>query len=220
MNKLIIVGLGTGALLSIVAIGGYQKSPVDAEKEDSSTTNPPSISTNTPSNMQTAGPNSGDTIVTLETDKGSIKIKLFTEEVPETTKNFIELSKAGKYDGVPFHRIIDDFMIQTGDFTAQNGTGGHSYKGPGTMIEDEFSSKLKHLKGTLSMANGGPNTNGSQFFIVTAEEGTPHLNNLHSVFGQVFEGQDVVDAISTVETGFQDKPLSPLSIKSIEIDEY
>jgi cyclophilin family peptidyl-prolyl cis-trans isomerase len=180
-----------------------------------------SASTNQNTNsMQTQGPKTGDTIATLETDQGTIKFKLFTEQAPETTKNFIELAKSGKYDGVPFHRVIPDFMIQTGDFTNKNGTGGYSYKGPDTMIDDEFSPGLVNLKGTVSMANAGPNTNGSQFFIVTAAQGTPWLNGKHTVFGQVFEGQDVADKISMVQTGLRDAPLTPVTIKKVTISTF
>lgn len=175
------------------------------------------LTSKTTQNMQTEAPKPGDTIAILDTDKGTIKIKLFTDLVPETTKNFMELARSGKYNGVPFHRVIDGFMIQTGDFTNKNGTGGYSYKGPDTSIDDEFSPQLKNLKGTVSMANSGPNTNGSQFFIVTANEGTPWLNNKHSVFGQVYEGQNVADGISKVSRNAMDVPLEPLTIKTIAI---
>ncbi len=185
--------------------------PVPVVTETTSNTN------QTETFMQTATPQPGDTIATLETDKGTIQFKLFTDLVPETTKNFIELAKAGKYDGVPFHRVIKDFMIQTGDFTNKNGTGGYSYKGPGTQIDDEFSTQLQNLRGTVSMANAGANTNGSQFFIVTANGGTPWLNNKHTVFGQVFSGQDVVDSISGVQTNNMDAPVTPILIKKVTI---
>lgn len=126
--------------------------------------------------------------VTIETAKGSIEIDLFPEYAPKTVNNFLFLVGEGFYDGVTFHRVISNFMIQGGDPT---GTG---MGGPGYRFEDEFrGNPLKHETGSLSMANAGPNTNGSQFFITHSPQ--PHLNGRHTVFGQVTKGQDVVNAI-------------------------
>jgi cyclophilin family peptidyl-prolyl cis-trans isomerase len=166
---------------------------------------------------QTDKPQKGDKIAIIKTTEGTIKARLFETAVPETVKNFTLLAEDGDYDGVIFHRVIEGFMIQTGDFERSNGTGGYSYKGKGTKINDEFHPDLTHLQGTLSMANSGKNTNGSQFFIVTAEEGTPHLNYKHSVFGQVYEGLDVALAISKVKTDEGSKPLDKIKIESITI---
>ncbi len=128
-------------------------------------------------------------MITIETSKGVIKAELFGDKVPVTVANFVNLAKRGYYDGLKFHRVIGDFMIQGGDPT---GTGRG---GPGYKFEDEFDSSLKHdTPGVFSMANAGPNTNGSQFFITHVP--TPHLDQRHSVFGKVVEGQDVVNAIA------------------------
>ncbi len=164
-------------------------------------------------------PEAGDTIATISTNKGDIKILLYTEKAPETTKNFIELANEGKYDGVIFHRIIEDFMIQTGDFENGNGTGGYSYQGPGTMIEDEFGEGLEHVKGAVSMANRGPNTGGSQFFIVQAEAGTPWLDGGHAIFGYAYEGMDVIDSIAGVEVDGSDRPFEDITIESVTISQ-
>lgn len=123
----------------------------------------------------------------LETAKGTIKFELKESEAPITTRNFITLAEKGFYNGLTFHRVIRKFMIQ-GGCPKGNGTGG-----PGYTIKDEFHPELKHTKGAVSMANAGPNTGGSQFFIT--EEPQPHLDGHHSVFGQVTEGQDVVEKI-------------------------
>ena len=129
-----------------------------------------------------------DIKITLKTDKGDIKATMFASKVPVTAANFLNLASRGYYDGITFHRVIADFMIQGGDPT---GTG---MGGPGYKFEDEFLPELKHDKGGIfSMANAGPRTNGSQFFITHVA--TPHLNGRHSVFGEVTEGQDVVDSI-------------------------
>ena len=125
---------------------------------------------------------------TIETTKGTIEIELFDDKTPKTVANFEKLAGDGFYDGLSFHRVIDDFMVQTG-CPQGTGTGDAGYK-----FDDEFHGDLKHDKpGILSMANAGPNTNGSQFFITHVP--TPHLNGKHSVFGQVTAGQDVVNAI-------------------------
>lgn len=145
---------------------------------------------------------------TISTNYGDIKVELYPDLTPETYKNFKTLADEGKYNGVIFHRVIPDFMIQTGDFERANGTGGYSYKGPGTKFEDEIVSDLKHEYGTLSMANAGPNTNGSQFFIVQAQAGTPWLDGKHTVFGKVTEGMDVIEAIAALETDYMDRPIS------------
>ncbi|MEW4454895.1 peptidylprolyl isomerase [Bremerella sp. JC817] len=127
-------------------------------------------------------------VATIETNKGTIKLELFDDKVPKTVANFEKLAGEGFYDGLKFHRVIPDFMIQTG-CPQGTGTGGPGYK-----FADEFHPDLKHdSPGILSMANAGPNTNGSQFFITHTE--TPWLDNKHSVFGKVTEGQDIVDAI-------------------------
>lgn len=123
----------------------------------------------------------------LETTKGTIKFELYETEAPITTKNFIDLAQKGFYNGLTFHRVIRGFMIQ-GGCPKGDGTGG-----PGYSIRDEFHPKLKHTKGAVSMANAGPNTGGSQFFITEAPQ--PHLDGKHSVFGQVTEGQNVVESI-------------------------
>ena len=158
-----------------------------------------------------ATPPAKNRIVRMETNKGVIRIEMFEDKAPITTKNFIDLATKGFYDGVIFHRVIDGFMIQGGDPT---GTGRG---GPGYKIPDEFHPDLKHDgAGILSMANAGPNTGGSQFFITLGP--TPHLNNRHAVFGKVIEGLDVVKAIGKVSTNAADRPLDDVVMKKVTIE--
>ena len=158
-----------------------------------------------------ATPPAKNRIVRMETNKGVIRIEMFEDKAPITTKNFIDLATKGFYDGVIFHRVIDGFMIQGGDPT---GTGRG---GPGYKIPDEFHPDLKHDgAGILSMANAGPNTGGSQFFITLGP--TPHLNNRHAVFGKVIEGLDVVKAIGKMSTNAADRPLEDVVMKKVTIE--
>lgn len=186
----------------------------------------------------------GDIIAVMKTTLGDIKILLFPDAAPKAVENFTTHAKNGYYTGIIFHRVIPDFMIQGGDPTG-TGRGGESIWG--RSFEDEFSVDYHNIRGALSMANAGPGTNGSQFFIVQAKEvdsglvsqmeqlsdrgfptecvedyktlgGTPWLDFKHTVFGQVVEGMDVVDSIATVKTGFADKPVEDVVILGIEIE--
>ena len=154
----------------------------------------------------------------IVTNYGTIGVDLYDDQAPETVKNFRELARAGKYDNNIFHRVIKGFMIQGGDIENKNGTGGYSYKGPGTVLQDEISPDLKHEYGTLSMANRGPNTGSSQFFIVHAKGGTPWLDGKHAIFGKLVAGSDVLNEIASVETtpGL-DKPAKDVVIETIKI---
>jgi peptidyl-prolyl cis-trans isomerase B (cyclophilin B) len=147
---------------------------------------------------------------TLHTNHGAIELELFDEDAPKTVENFRKLAADGFYDGVSFHRVIKDFMIQGGDPT---GTGAG---GPGYTFEDEFNDR-KVERGALAMANAGPNTNGSQFFIVITEA-APWLDGKHTVFGRVTEGMDAVDSIEGTETDSGDKPVSEALIERVELD--
>jgi len=146
---------------------------------------------------------------TLHTSKGAIGVELFDDDAPKTVENFKKLARDGFYDGVIFHRVIPDFMIQGGD-PAGTGSGGPGYK-----FEDEFN-EHKVERGTLAMANSGPNTNGSQFFIVTADS-APWLDGKHTVFGRVTDGMDAVDAISEVDRDSRDKPRDDVTIERVEL---
>ncbi|USN45397.1 MAG: peptidylprolyl isomerase [Candidatus Woesearchaeota archaeon] len=149
-------------------------------------------------------------IAVIETNKGTMEIELFQDKAPITTQNFIDLAQKGFYDGLRFHRVIKDFMIQGGD-PKGDGTGG-----PGYSIQDEFHPDLKHdAKGILSMANAGANTGGSQFFITLVP--TPWLNGKHAVFGKVIKGEDVLDAIGAVQTGAGDKPVQDVVMTKVTI---
>ena len=145
----------------------------------------------------------------LHTNHGDIEVTLFDDDAPKTVSNFKKLASEGFYDGVIFHRVIKDFMIQGGDPTG-TGTGG-----PGYTFEDEPNDH-KVVRGALAMANAGPNTNGSQFFIVTTGE-APWLNGKHTVFGEVTSGMEVVDTIEGLETGPGDKPREEARIESVEV---
>jgi peptidyl-prolyl cis-trans isomerase B (cyclophilin B) len=149
------------------------------------------------------------TNATMQTNHGAIEIELFDDDAPKTVENFKKLAQDGFYDGVIFHRVIGEFMIQGGDPT---GTGSG---GPGYQFEDEFNDH-KIEKGALAMANAGPNTNGSQFFIVTADA-CPWLDGKHTVFGRVTGGMDVVTAIDQVETGPGDRPREDVRIESVSL---
>jgi cyclophilin family peptidyl-prolyl cis-trans isomerase len=149
------------------------------------------------------------TNATMQTNHGTIELELFDEDAPKTVENFKKLAGDGFYDGVIFHRVIEDFMVQGGDPT---GTGSG---GPGYQFEDEFNSQPV-ARGYLAMANAGPDTNGSQFFIVTAEA-CPWLDGKHTVFGRVTSGMDVVDAISRVDVGPGDRPREDVRIESIAL---
>ena len=186
----------------------------------------------------------GDTVAVMKTTLGEIKILLFPEAAPKAVENFTTHAKNGYYNGIIFHRVIPDFMIQGGDPSA-TGRGGESIWGK--SFEDEFSVDYHNIRGALSMANAGPCTNGSQFFIVQAKEvdsglisqmeqlsdrgfptecvedykslgGTPWLDFKHTVFGQVVEGMDVVDAIAGVKTGYADKPVEDVVILGIDVE--
>ena len=194
-------------------------------------------------------PKSGETIATMHTTMGDIKIRLFPQYAPKTVENFVTLAKEGKYNGVIFQRVIEDFMIQGGDYENGNGTGGKSIYGDG--FEDELDEHVLLYRGALAMANRGrgTNSNGSQFFIVQNKKvdselikqiksagipkeyyegyekygGTPHLDfrftyNAHTVFGQVYEGLNVVDNIAMVQVDGQDKPVNDVVIESIDIE--
>lgn len=193
---------------------------------------------------QIAAPEKGDLVATMSTSAGDIKIRLFPSCAPKAVENFTTHSKNGYYDGLTFHRVIRDFMLQGGDPTG-TGCGGESIWG--RNFEDEFTPELHNLRGALSMANAGPGTNGSQFFIVQAKSipegmaeqmsdlggkyfpsdavkayeengGTPWLDYHHTVFGQVYEGMDIVDAIAATETDGNDKPLTPVIINTVTIE--
>ncbi len=194
--------------------------------------------------IQTNLPTSGDVIAVIHTNMGDIKIKLFPAHAPKTVENFTTHAKNGYYNGIIFHRVINDFMIQGGDPTG-TGMGGESIWGD--SFEDEFNPVLHNIRGALCMANAGPNTNGSQFFIVQARQcpgqmleqmkeigaeggftdevineyetmgGTPWLDYRHSVFGFVYEGMDTVDNIAAVKVGANDKPMYDVVIESIDI---
>lgn len=193
---------------------------------------------------QTQAPVPGEEIAVFKTSKGDIFVRLFPEHAPKAVENFKTHAKNGYYDGLIFHRVINDFMIQGGDPTG-SGMGGESIWGK--SFEDEFTPELHNLRGALSMANAGPNTNGSQFFIVQAKQvsddmldqletapeelfptecvreyealgGTPWLDYKHTVFGQVFDGMDVVDDIAGVKVDFfQNKPVEDVVIQTVEI---
>ena len=146
---------------------------------------------------------------TLHTSMGAIAVELFDDHAPKTVANFRKLAEDGFYNGVIFHRVIPDFMIQGGDPT---GTGSG---GPGYAFEDEFNDRSVE-RGALAMANSGPNTNGSQFFIVTADA-CPWLDGKHTVFGRVTDGMDTVDAISDVDRDSRDKPHQDVTIERVEL---
>jgi cyclophilin family peptidyl-prolyl cis-trans isomerase len=146
---------------------------------------------------------------TMHTSHGDIEIELFDEDAPKTVENFRTLAADGFYDGIIFHRVIPDFMIQGG---CPEGTGRG---GPGYTFEDEINDH-KIVRGTLAMANAGPNTNGSQFFLVT-NEATPWLDGKHTAFGRVTSGMDTVDAIEAVPTGAGDRPVDPPTIQGIDL---
>ena len=193
---------------------------------------------------QLARPVAGETVAVMHTNHGDISIRLFPQYAPQAVENFTTHAKNGYYDGLIFHRVINDFMIQGGDPTG-TGCGGESIWG--RNFKDEFTPELHNLRGALSMANAGPSTNGSQFFIVQAKQvhpqllgqmaglrdyfpekseeayrqvgGTPHLDYHHTVFGQVFDGMDVVDEIAAVKTGPSDKPIDDVVILSIDVTE-
>ncbi|MDD6021907.1 MAG: peptidylprolyl isomerase [Acutalibacteraceae bacterium] len=190
-------------------------------------------------------PKKGDKIANIKTNRGDIKVRLFPDKAPKAVENFVTHAQNGYYDGLIFHRVINNFMIQGGDPTG-TGCGGESIWGE--AFEDEFDLELHNLRGALSMANAGKNTNGSQFFIVQAKSvpngmiaqmeelsdqgfpheaienykavgGTPWLDFRHTVFGQVFEGMDVVDDIAAVKCDQSDRPAFDVVINSIEISE-
>jgi peptidyl-prolyl cis-trans isomerase B (cyclophilin B) len=148
---------------------------------------------------------------TMHTNHGPIEIELFDEDAPKTVENFVKLSRDGYYDGLTFHRVIRDFMIQ-GGCPEGTGTGG-----PGYQFEDEINDN-KIVRGALAMANAGPNTNGSQFFIVTTEAAA-WLDGKHTVFGRVTSGMEAVDSIEGAETGAQDRPAQDAVIERVEVHE-
>lgn len=192
-------------------------------------------------------PSQGEEVAVITTNHGEIKVRFFEKAAPKTVENFKTHAKNGYYDGVTFHRVMNEFMIQGGD---PDGTGRGGESIWGDSFEDEFDPYYHNLRGALSMANAGPNTNGSQFFIVQKTDvdnnmikditqigeeggftsevieaykelgGTPWLDFKHSVFGQVYEGMDVVDKIACVKVGRNDKPVNPVIMEKVEIKIY
>lgn len=244
MRKVVALVLTMALVFCAAAFSGCQKNPGSGAAGTG----------NRKVGYQLEKPAAGEEIAVMETSKGTIKIRFFPEAAPKAVENFKTHAKEGYYDGLKFHRVIENFMIQGGD-PKGNGTGGESIWGK--AFEDEFSDKLFNITGSLSMANAGPNTNGSQFFINQGgaqsfagwsafsslvdssklnddikklyEEngGNPNLDGKlsrsqkgHTVFGQVFEGMDVVNAIASVKTDSKDKPVEDVTIKSIQVVAY
>jgi len=203
MNKLLLV-----IIAAVVVVGGgiYWYSKVKTAPIESALTNQREETKNIKNNMH---------LVTIETNQGTIKFQTYDVDAPKTVNNFITLAKKGFYSGVIFHRVIKNFMIQGGDPT---GTGAG---GPGYQFDDELnpstdSYKQGYKRGVVAMANAGPNTNGSQFFIMHQDYPLP---NAYTIFGKVVEGQDVVDKIAQTQTGANDRPVTPVVMEKVTVEE-
>ena len=166
----------------------------------------------------TREPEKGETVAIIHTSMGDISMRFLDEIAPLATNSFIALADAGRYDKTIFHRVINNFMIQAGDYTNFNGTGGESAYG--TEFDNEVSEYASNVRGSVAMANAGPDTNGSQFYINQCPNDNAYLDGGYTVFGWVYEGMDVVDAIASVATDGMDKPLDDVVIEYIEILEY
>jgi peptidyl-prolyl cis-trans isomerase B (cyclophilin B) len=216
----IIVVLAIG-ITTAVLVGGND----DTTTNQSATTNQGTTSvTNLAPGAQSAAEDpqllklDPGTTATVETSKGTFTMKFYLKDAPELTKNFIELAKRGYYDGVTFHRIVPGFVIQGGD-PLGTGTGGESYSGQG-LADEQGALALKHLRGAVAWAKSSlPNSIGSQFYVVLDEPRTASLNGSYSVFGHVISGMDVVDDIAAVGTDANDKPLEPVTITKVTIEE-
>jgi peptidyl-prolyl cis-trans isomerase B (cyclophilin B) len=224
--------------LAVLAGCGEEQQPAQPETEKTNTASETASETAEPESYPQLSEEVAEeeALVSMETSMGSIKIKLFPKQAPKAVENFLTHAENGYYDGLNFHRVIEGFMLQGGDPTGTGGGGESIY---GKPFEDEFSEQLFNFRGALSMANAGPGTNGSQFFIVQAKSapadsipadhpekvkeaylekgGTPWLDGAHTVFGQVIGGMDVVDAITAVKTEAGDKPAEAVVIESIQI---
>ncbi len=247
-KKVLCLALSVAMMCCVLTACGNEPTDNSADTETTTTAGTTATTTTTTdqtvevSISQLALPQAGEEVAVMHTTMGDIYIRLFPEAAPKAVENFTTHAKDGYYDGLTFHRVISDFMIQGGD-PEGTGRGGESIWGE--AFEDEFHTDLHNLRGALSMANAGSNTNGSQFFIVQAKTvaaelvdqmnqlpdsypaecvknyqelgGTPWLDYQHTVFGQVFQGMDVVDAIAAVETDESDKPVEDVIVQSIEI---
>jgi peptidyl-prolyl cis-trans isomerase B (cyclophilin B) len=222
------------AVLLIVALTACAKSPekeisndyqdgtpavdaanIPAKTDETQPTVAPSNPTPTMAFNQTAKPEKGEQIVVIKTNMGTIKLRLFPDKAPKTVENFLGLIAKKYYDGVIFHRVIPGFMIQGGD-PKGNGTGGESLWGG--VFDNENNPALSHIRGALSMANAGPNTNGSQFFIV--QKDSTFLDGSYSIFGQAFEGMEVVDKIVNVKRDASDKPLNKVVMEKVTVEKF
>ena len=226
--------------LTVLMAGSVMLTGCGGEEETSSSESSGGDTVSTTELLQFQDPAPGSEIAIMKTSMGDITLMFFPEQAPKAVENFVTHAKNGYYNGLTFHRVINDFMIQGGD-PSGNGTGGASiWDEP---FEDEFTTELHNFRGALSMANAGPGTNGSQFFIVQKDTldpgyeeamrragwpedvisayvkagGTPHLDGRHTVFGFVTDGMDVVDAIAGVKTGMGDRPLEDVVIRKITI---
>ncbi len=192
-------------------------SEVSVTANDVATTSEKDITQSAPKKMEPQKTQSESTSAIIHTTMGDITVKFYGAESPKTVANFAKLAKEGFYNGTRFHRVIKDFMIQGGDPLSKDDSqaGRWGSGGPGYQFADEFNSK-KLVKGSLAMANAGPNTNGSQFFIVT-KDSTPWLDGKHTNFGEVTSGMDIVMKIDGVATAPGDRPLTPVTVTSVEI---
>lgn len=213
-----------GVVLAVLVVGGGiyffsdKKAPQDIAVETGTLT--PVVATGETVPSQTAAVALSDTnqkkeknMITLETNYGTIVIETYNNDAPKTVENFMTLAEKGYYDGLTFHRVIKGFMIQGGD-PKGNGTGGPGYQFADELNPNTASYKAGYKKGVVAMANAGPNTNGSQFFIMTADYPLP---NSYTIFGKVVSGQEVVDKIAVVQTGANDKPISPVIMKKVTV---
>lgn len=192
----------------------YGSKPTDAllDINDIKTVEEPDVA----DDYATRDPEKGETVAIIRTSMGDIKMRFLDEVAPLATNSFVALAEAGRYDNTIFHRVINNFMIQCGDYTNFNGTGGASAYG--VEFPNEVSEFAQNTRGSVAMANAGPDTNGSQFYINQVNNN--YLDGGYTVFGWVYEGMDVVDAIANVQTGTNDKPLEDVIIECIEIEKY
>ncbi len=207
MDKQTLWIVGGGAIVVVISlILFFMGEPPKAAKPITNNTMPTTEATREVTNT-----------VTLKTSMGDITLELFGKDAPKTVENFVKLAKEGFYTGTRFHRVIKDFMIQGGDPLSKDDTKSALWGtgGPGYKFDDEINGN-KLVKGVIAMANAGPNTNGSQFFIVTAES-TPWLDGKHTVFGRVVAGMDVAIAINNVQTAPGDRPIVPVTITGVEV---